>query len=139
MAPCMVGINPRHLTMSPQRLPASRWDVHRESRFETCDGTQIARVLSWSYLNRRPSIHLTQAYRDPHRDESRGGFGKDETDVFDANFDLPSYSVEDVKTPVYLSGFPGVLTELVEYYRAVFRMYSGVGLLLEQLKTRRLD
>lgn len=84
-------------------------------------------------------FHLTVAYRDPHRDETRGGFGNDESDVLSAHFDVPEYSIEAVEVPSYLSDLPEVRKEMAEYYKAVTRMDAGVGLLLEKLKRCGLE
>ncbi|KAH7384131.1 alkaline-phosphatase-like protein [Phaeosphaeria sp. MPI-PUGE-AT-0046c] len=84
-------------------------------------------------------FHLTVAYRDPHRDDTRGGFGNDEENVLSAEFNVPNYSTEDVEIPSYLSNFLEVRKEFVEYYKAVTRMDVGVGLLMKKLKERGLD
>ena len=42
-------------------------------------------------------FHLTVGLRDPHRDESRGGYGNDEEDVL--HIKVPDYSTEDVEIP----------------------------------------
>lgn len=104
-----------------------RWNADRaDSFFELAEKTS------------RP-FHLTVAYRDPHRDETRGGFGNEEEDVLNAKFNVPEYSMEEVEIPSYLSDLPEVRKEFVEYYKAVTRMDVGVGLLMEKLEKRGLD
>jgi N-sulfoglucosamine sulfohydrolase len=84
-------------------------------------------------------FRLTVAYRNSHRDDTRGGFGNDEKDDLDAKFDASGYSMENVEVPAYLSDLPEVRKELVEYYKATTRMDTGTGLLMDKLEERGLD
>ena len=82
-------------------------------------------------------FHLTIGFRDPHRDETRGGFGNDEDDVRDIA--VPDYQPGDVEIPPFISDVPELRTELVEYYKSISRLDTGVGLVLDELKARGLD
>ncbi len=75
--------------------------------------------------------------RDPHRDETREGFGNDEDDVKD--IPVPDYKLEDVEVPQFISMSLELRIELVEYYKSISRMDIGVGLILEELAKRGLD
>lgn len=83
-------------------------------------------------------FHLTVGFRDPHRDDSRGGFGNDDEDLIQAGISVPDYKLEDVDVPFYLSDVPEVRMELVEYYKAITRMDHGVGLILDTLEKHGL-
>ncbi|RYP72177.1 hypothetical protein DL770_008007 [Monosporascus sp. CRB-9-2] len=81
--------------------------------------------------------HLTVGLRDPHRDETREGFGNDEDDVRDIS--APDYRTADVEIPPFISDAPQLRTEFVEYYKSIGRMDLGVGLILGELAKRDLD
>lgn len=82
-------------------------------------------------------FHLTVGFRDPHRDNSRGGFGNEDTDVSD--LDVPKYNPDDVEVPAFLTDLPGVRKELAEYYQAISRMDHGVGLMMDVLRQKGLE
>lgn len=84
------------------------------------------------------AFHLTVGFRDPHRDDSRGGFGNQDEDLLQADIEVPEYTDKDVAVPFYLSDVPEVRTELVEYYKAITRMDYGVGLILDTLEQHGL-
>lgn len=116
------------------------WEVYEESNTRDVRwNAERANVFFKLAEETDRPFHLIVAYRDPHRDDTRGGFGNDEDDVLDAQFDVPNYSIEDVEIPTYLSDLPEVRREFVEYYKAVTRMDVGVGLLMKKLKKRGLD
>lgn len=71
---------------------------------------------------------LTIGFMDPHRDETRGGFGND---VFGAKD--PTFRPDDVHVPSFLPDLPEVRKELAAYYRSVHRLDRGVGLVLDAL------
>lgn len=73
---------------------------------------------------------LSIGFVDPHRDSTRGGFGNDQAypDIDDRVF-----SPKDVSIPAFLSDLPEVRQELAEYYRSVYRLDQGIGLVLAAL------
>ena len=71
---------------------------------------------------------LTVGFIDPHRDESRGGFGNREFGAED-----PQVAPADVHVPPFLPDLPEVRDELASYYRSVHRLDRGVGLVLNAL------
>ncbi|KAJ5097377.1 hypothetical protein N7456_008098 [Penicillium angulare] len=83
-------------------------------------------------------FHLTVGFRDPHRDDSRGGFGNEDEELIEAGIQVPEYGSQDVAVPFYLSDVPEVRVELVEYYKAITRMDHGVGLILGALEKHGL-
>ena len=74
---------------------------------------------------------LTVAYSDPHRagDPSNFGNTRDWPEV-----KRERYAPADVAIPSHLPDLPGVRADLAEYYEAVSRMDSGIGILLRELK-----
>lgn len=82
-------------------------------------------------------FHLTVGFRDPHRDDTRGGFGNEDENVQDLQ--VPEYSPDEVEIPPFLSDVPEVRQELVAYYRAISRMDMGVGMLMDVLERTGLD
>ncbi|KAL2691214.1 hypothetical protein Neosp_001595 [[Neocosmospora] mangrovei] len=77
---------------------------------------------------------LTIGFVDPHRVlETRGGFGN-----IDGNYDERLqdwiFKPEDVEVPSFLSDLPEVRQELAEYYRSIYRMDQGVGMILAALE-----
>lgn len=73
---------------------------------------------------------LSIGFVDPHRDSTRGGFGNDQAcpDIDDRVF-----SPKDVSIPAFLNDLPEVRQELAEYYRSVYRLDQGIGLVLAAL------
>lgn len=71
---------------------------------------------------------LTIGFIDPHRDETRGGFGNETFGAED-----PVVSPDAVAVPPFLTDLPEVRQELADYYRSVHRLDRGVGLVLDAL------
>jgi len=71
---------------------------------------------------------LTIGYIDPHRDASRGGFGNEKFGEL-----APVFSPDDVHVPPFLTDVEETRVELAEYYRAVYRLDRGIGMVLEEL------
>ena len=71
---------------------------------------------------------LTIGFIDPHRDETRGGFGNDTFGAAD-----PVFAPDAVHVPAFLPDLPEVRDELAAYYRSVHRLDRGVGLVLDAL------
>lgn len=82
------------------------------------------------------SFFLTVGYIDPHRDLTRGGFGNYEQDVVNEERlkDIRQYRPEDVTVPSFLSDLPEVRQELAEYYRSIYRLDQGIGMMLAALE-----
>lgn len=76
---------------------------------------------------------LTIGFVDPHRDETRGGFGNE---IFGA--EDPVLSPEHVTVPPFLTDLPEVRQELAEFYRSVHRLDRGVGMALDALEAEGL-
>ncbi|TKA67357.1 hypothetical protein B0A55_09685 [Friedmanniomyces simplex] len=81
---------------------------------------------------------LTVGYIDPHRDIStRGGFGNQERQ-YGTRVPLLDVKPEDVEVPRWLTDLPETRQELVEYYKAINRTDTGVGLVYEALERQGL-
>jgi len=76
----------------------------------------------------RQPFFLTLGFIDPHRDETRGGFGNEAFGAED-----PVFAPEEVHVPPFLPDLPEVRAELASYYRSVHRLDRGVGLVLDAL------
>ena len=85
----------------------------------------------WIREQRDKPFFLTMAYSDPHRagDASHFGNTREWPEV-----KRERYSPADVAIPSHLPDLPGVRTDLAEYYEAVSRMDTGIGILLKELK-----
>jgi len=110
------------------------WQHREESGTRDVDWVaQRARA----YLDERQSadepFFLTIGYIDPHRDETRGGFGNERFGAQD-----PAVSPDDVHVPAFLTDLPEVRGELAAYYRSVHRLDRGVGLVLDALESSGL-
>lgn len=113
------------------------WEFFEESH--TRDVTENSKCASTFFERTKETgrpFHLTVGFRDPHRDDSRGGFGNQEQDCI--QIEVPKYGVDDVTVPFYLTDVPEVCAELAEYYKAITRMDHGVGLILDSLETHGL-
>jgi N-sulfoglucosamine sulfohydrolase len=77
------------------------------------------------------SFFLTVGFIDPHRDMTRSGFGND--GIYPGIEDR-LFSPEEVSVPPFLPDLPEVRLELAEYYRSVYRLDQGVGLVLAALE-----
>ncbi|KXJ90388.1 alkaline-phosphatase-like protein [Microdochium bolleyi] len=122
--------------VGPHSVYPWEWHSPSDSRDVAANAAEAGRFFDRARETNRP-FHLTIAYRDPHRDESRGGFGNDEADV--AHIPVPPYMPEDVEIPEFLSDVPELRAELAEYYKAISRMDHGVGLVMRELEARGLD
>jgi N-sulfoglucosamine sulfohydrolase len=105
------------------------WQLREESA--TRDVGWVAERAAAYFTERasdRQPYFLTVGFIDPHRDETRGGFGNE---VFGA--EDPVFAPEDVSVPPFLPDLPEVRAELAAYYRSVHRLDRGVGLVLDAL------
>ena len=75
---------------------------------------------------------LTVGYHDPHRDQTRGGFGNDEP--VDPRVKRRQYRPEDMVVPGFLSDTPGARHELANYAEAISRLDQGIGMILGELR-----
>lgn len=122
--------------VGPPEVYPWEWYGPSLSRDVRQNAAEAAQFFDKAAETGRP-FHLTVGLRDPHRDETRKGFGNDEDDVIDINF--PDYKAEDVEIPPFIRDVPELRTELVEYYKSISRMDLGVGLILAELEKRNLD
>ncbi|SUZ32010.1 Arylsulfatase [Roseibaca ekhonensis] len=81
----------------------------------------------------RDPFFLTIGFVDPHRDETRGGFGNNAFGALD-----PVFPADAVHVPPFLPDLPEVRDELAAYYRSVHRLDRGVGLVLDALSAEGL-
>lgn len=84
----------------------------------------------WMRAQGDKPFFLTMAYSDPHRagDASQFGNTRDWPEV-----PRVRYRSDEVTIPSHLPDLPGVREDLAQYYEAVSRMDSGVGILLREL------
>ncbi|EED16782.1 mucin-desulfating sulfatase, putative [Talaromyces stipitatus ATCC 10500] len=82
---------------------------------------------------------LTVGYIDPHRHvPHRGGFGNVEGN-YDPRLKDRTFSLEDVVVPRWLSDLLEVRQEFCEYYRSIWRLDQGVGMILQYVKELGLE
>lgn len=122
--------------VGPRNVYLWEWYAPNLSRDVRKTAAEAGRFFDKAAETGRP-FHLTVGLRDPHRDETRGGFGNDEDDV--RNIPVPAYQPENVVMPPLISDVPGLRAELVEYYKSISRMDLGIGLLLKELAARGLE
>ncbi|KAJ5934093.1 hypothetical protein N7466_003640 [Penicillium verhagenii] len=77
------------------------------------------------------AFSLTVGFHDPHRDQTRGGFGNDL--AYDPRITTGSYTAENVEVPSFITDSPGARSELSEYYNSIHRLDQGVGMVLDGL------
>lgn len=109
-----------------------------QSRDVKWNSERAAAFFDQAKATDRP-FHLTVAFRDPHRDATRDGFGNESEEVVKAGIKVPKYSPEDVEVQPWITDIPEVRHELAQYYESISRMDLGVGLILEELRRRGLD
>lgn len=105
------------------------WTTREESA--TRDVAWVAERARAYFADRRADakpFFLTIGFIDPHRDETRGGFGNETFGAED-----PEVSPDAVSVPPFLTDLPEVRQELADYYRSVHRLDRGVGLVLDAL------
>jgi N-sulfoglucosamine sulfohydrolase len=122
--------------VGPRAVYPWEWYAPSLSRDVRANAAEAGRFLDKAAETGRP-FHLTVGLRDPHRDETREGFGNDEDDVRD--IEVPDYQTDQVEIPGFITDVPELRTELVEYYKSISRMDLGVGLILAELAKRGLD
>lgn len=113
-----------------------KWYAPSMTRNVARNAAEAGRFFDHAASNGQP-FHLTVGFRDAHRDESREGFGNDESDV--QHLEVPQYAAEDVEIPHYISDIPELRTELVQYYKSISRLDVGVGLICDELRKRGLE
>lgn len=128
--------------VGPRTTYPWEWYAPSLTRDVRQNATEAGKFLDKAAETGRP-FHLTVGFRDPHRDETRGGFGNDGADDNGPDgdvrgIDVPDYQEGAVEIPPFISDVPELRTELVEYYKAISRLDIGVGLLLDELEQRGL-
>lgn len=85
----------------------------------------------WMRAQSGKPFFLTMAYSDPHRAGDTSAFGntREWPEV-----SRKRYKSEEVIVPTHLPDVPEVRADIAEYYEAVSRMDSGIGILLRELK-----
>ena len=108
------------------------WTVREESATRDV-GWVAARAAAFFTTAREEQLpfFLTCGFIDPHRDMTRSGFGNDRAY---AGIEDRIFSPASVTVPTFLSDVPEVRLELAEYYRSVFRLDQGIGLVLAALE-----
>ena len=122
--------------VGPDKVYPWEWFSPSASRDVAANAREAGRFFDKAKETGRP-FHLTIGFRDPHRGETREGFGNDDDDV--QHIKVPDYRPEDVEIPSFITDVPELRTELAEYYKSISRMDVGIGLVLDQLKSRGLD
>lgn len=126
--------------------PVFPWQVRLES--ETRDVAKIADQVGefvGGAKNDQTPFYLTVGFIDPHRELfTRGGFGNPGTSTgkaegevhgaYDARIEDRVFSMEEVVVPSWMTDCEDVRRELAEYYRSIYRMDQGVGMILRQLE-----
>lgn len=84
----------------------------------------------WMRAQSGKPFFITVGFSDPHRagDVSQFGNTRDWPEV-----ERRRYAAGEVRVPAHLPDLPDVRADLAEYYEAVSRLDSGVGLLLAEL------
>jgi N-sulfoglucosamine sulfohydrolase len=83
----------------------------------------------WMRAQASRPFFLTVGYSDPHRDSINYGNSRKWPEV-----ERQIYSPSDVLIPNHLPDLPRVREDLAQYYEAVSRLDSGVGILLRELR-----
>lgn len=111
------------------------WQVRKES--DTRDVAWAAdegEAFIKSAKDSNKPFFLTIGYIDPHRDiATRGEFGN-VRDQYGDRISIPDVSPDEVEVPHWINDLPLTRAEFVEYYKAINRTDTGVGLILEALQ-----
>lgn len=121
--------------VGPHSVYPWEWYAPSHSRDVKSNATQAGQFFDKAAKTRRP-FHLTIGFRDPHRDNTRTGFGNTDHEVRDIA--VPAYQPQDVEIPEFLSDVPELRIELAQYYESISRLDAGVGYVLCELKKRGL-
>ncbi|KXT00155.1 hypothetical protein AC578_3304 [Pseudocercospora eumusae] len=111
------------------------WTVREES--ETRDvrwNAQRSEAFFGTVKNEDRAFFLTVGFIDPHRDiATRGEFGNGTEGP-----GLPKVDEDEVEVPHWITDLPQTRQEFVEYYKAINRTDTGVGMILEALERQGL-
>ena len=115
------------------------WQVRKES--DTRDVAWAAdegeAFFKSAKENDKP-FFLTVGYIDPHRDiTTRGEFGN-VPEQYGNRISVPEVKADEVEVPHWINDLPQTRAEFVEYYKAINRTDTGVGLILEALERQGL-
>jgi N-sulfoglucosamine sulfohydrolase len=108
----------------------------RQSRDAGWNAERVGAFMDKALGTRRP-FHVTAAFRDPHGDNTRDGWGNNDHEV--KPFAVPDYNEDEVITPEFLADVPELRMELVEYYKSIGRLDIGVGEIIHEMKSRELE
>lgn len=122
--------------VGPRSVYPWEWYAPNLSRDVRANAAEAAKFFDKAADTGRP-FYLTIGLRDPHRDETREGFGNEDEDVRDLL--VPNYRSEGVDIPTFITDVPELRTELVEYYKSISRMDLGIGMISTELEKRGLD
>ncbi|KAF2164679.1 hypothetical protein M409DRAFT_56492 [Zasmidium cellare ATCC 36951] len=115
------------------------WQVRKESdtrdvAWAADEGEAFFKAAKHS---NRP-FFLTVGYIDPHRDiQTRGEFGN-VPEQYGDRISIPEVKEEDVEIPHWINELPQTRYEFKEYYKAINRTDTGVGLILDALERQGL-
>ncbi|TPX19028.1 uncharacterized protein E0L32_011272 [Thyridium curvatum] len=115
------------------------WQVREESESRNVAAiADRAEAFFRSTKEEEKPFFLTVGFVDPHRQlQTRGGFGN-----VDGNYDPRLkdriFSPEEINVPSFLSDIRQVRQEFAEYYRSIYRMDQGIGLILDALERENL-
>lgn len=116
------------------------WEVREESG--TRDTAWVADRCEAFFEKAKESgrpFHLTVGYIDPHRDvKTRGEFGN-RVEQYGDRVKIPDIKPEAVEIPPWISDLPETRQEFVEYYQAISRVDTGVGLILDALERQGME
>lgn len=118
--------------------PVYPWTIFDD--IETRDSAQFGDHCESFFTKAKESgkpFNLSVGFHDPHRDQSRAGFGS-RHGPFDPRVKDIEVKPEDVEVPDWLSDVPELREELQDYYRAIYRFDQGIGFILESLEKQGL-
>lgn len=110
------------------------WHIREES--ETRDVTWVAERGEAFFQEAQQTgqpFFLTVGYVDPHRDiKTRGGFGNGET--CRGKVVPREIHPDELDIPPFITDLPETRAEYVEYHKAISRLDTGVGMILDSLE-----
>ncbi|KAF3770880.1 hypothetical protein M406DRAFT_59723 [Cryphonectria parasitica EP155] len=116
------------------------WQVREESESRNVAWiADRAEAFFKASKEEQKAFFLTIGFVDPHRKlQTRGGFGNVDGN-HDSRLQDRIFHPSETTVPPFLSDVPEVRQELAEYYRSIFRMDQGVGMILAALDREQLS